>query len=129
MKASIAMLILLVSAGTGAPAMATVSVRPGDQEQTQKMLVHYEDLNVNTAAGAEQLYHRISLAAHAVCTDVGLPSSLTLHRIYKQCRQTAMEQAVAAVDRPKLTALYDQHFPDNPLVAAKVSGRSLRSVG
>ncbi|HZF28060.1 MAG TPA: UrcA family protein [Gammaproteobacteria bacterium] len=129
MKTSIAMLVLLVSAGVGAPAMATVSTRAGDQGQTQKVLVRYGDLNVNTAAGAEQLYHRISLAAHEVCTDVGLPSYLTLHHIYQQCRQTAVEQAVATVDRPKLTALYDRHFPDNPLVAAKSSGRSLRSVG
>ena len=129
MKTSIAMLVLLVSAGVGAPAMATVSTHRADQEQTQKVLVRYGDLNVNTQEGAEQLYHRLSLAAHEVCTDVGQPSALNLHRLYQQCRQTAMEQAVATVDSPKLTALYDVHFPGNPLVAAKPSGRSLRSVG
>ena len=129
MKASIAMLVLLVSAGVGAPALATISARPDDSAETHKVLVRYQDLNVNTERGAEQLYHRISFAAHEVCGDVTAPSYLILNRAYQQCRQTTLKQAVAAVDRPKLTALYDQHYPDSPLVAAKASSHGSRSVG
>ena len=128
MKTSIATLLLLVSAGVGAPAMATSSARPSEQEQTREIVVRYGDLNVNTEKGAEQLYRRISYAAHEACSDIVSPSYLLLDRAYLQCRQTAMEDAVARVDRPKLTALYDRHFPGNPL-ANNRAAHDTRSVG
>lgn len=126
MKTSIAMLVLLVGAGAGAPAFATVAAQPTEQEQTHKVVVQYGDLNVNTAKGAEQLYSRISSAAHEVCGDVIAP--LRLDTAYLRCRQSAMQNAVAAVGRPKLTALYDQHFPENPLVNNR-RAHGERSVG
>ncbi|HEX5048179.1 MAG TPA: UrcA family protein [Gammaproteobacteria bacterium] len=126
MKTSIAMLVLLVGAGAGAPAMATISAQPAEQQQTHKIVVQYGDLNVNSAKGAEQLYSRISSAAHEVCGDVIAP--LRLDTAYLRCRQTAMEDAVAKVGHPKLTALYDQHFPENPLVNNR-RAHGQRSVG
>jgi UrcA family protein len=129
MNTSIATLVLLGSAVVGTPALAAISAHAGEQEETHKMVVHYGDLNVNTELGAQELYRRISYAAHEVCGDVTDPAYSTLDHAYQQCRRTAMEQAVAKVDRPILTALYDQHFPDNPLVVAKPSGHGSRSVG
>lgn len=130
MKTSMVTLVLLVGASVGAPAMATVTARAGEQQETHKMLVHYGDLNVNTETGAHELYRRISYAAHEVCGEATDPSYSTLTLEYQKCRQAAMEQAVAKVDRAKLTELYDQHFPDYPLVvAAKPSGHGSHSVG
>jgi UrcA family protein len=129
MKTSIATVVLLVGAGLGAPAMATTSSRLDQPAETHQVRVHYGDLNPSTRNGATELYRRISFAAHEVCGDVMLPSFVNLSRAYRQCRQTAMEDAVAKVDAPKLTALYDRHFPDNPLIASKPNGRGARAVG
>ena len=129
MKTTIATLVLLIGAGTGAPAMATVSQSLSAPAETHQVRVHYGDLNVSSATGAAELYRRISFAAHEVCGDVTISSYLNLSRAYRECRQTAMEEAVAKVDRPKLTALYDRHFPDNPLIATKANGRGARAVG
>jgi len=122
MKTSIALLVLLIGVGLEAPAMATASARPSNQEHTYGVLVRYGDLNVNTAKGAEQLYRRISYAAHEACSDVVAPSYALLGAAYRRCRQTAVEDAVAKVDRPRLTALYGQHFPENPLLNDKPHG-------
>ncbi|HET7132387.1 MAG TPA: UrcA family protein [Gammaproteobacteria bacterium] len=129
MKTSIATLAVLVGAIAAAPAMATNLSRFSGQTETHKVRVHYADLNLGTASGAEQLYRRISFAAHEVCGDVTVPSFVNQNRAYRECRRTAVEDAVAKVDRPKLTALYDRHFPDNPLVASKPNGRGAGAVG
>ena len=107
MKISIATLVLLASAAAAAPAMATVPA-PGAQD-THTARVRYGDLNASTESGAEQLYGRLSFAAHEVCSDVTAPSYLTLNRAYQDCRRQALENAVAHLDQPKLTALYDHH--------------------
>jgi UrcA family protein len=127
MKTSIAMLVLLVAASVGAPAMATISTKP-NAEQAHQVRVRYGDLNLNTEQGADELYRRISYAAHEVCSDVVVPSYVLLESAYRQCRQTAMQDAVAKVDRPRLTALYDRHFPENPL-ANNNQPHGSRSVG
>src|SRR5262245_29998722 len=74
MKTSIATLILLVSAGVGAPALATTSARTNDQEVTHQAVVRYGDIDVKTEHGVHELYRRISLAAHEVCDEDGVPS-------------------------------------------------------
>jgi UrcA family protein len=129
MKTSIATLVLVAGAVAAAPAMATNLPSFGDPPETHSVRVHYADLNLSTASGAEELYRRISFAAHEVCGDVTVPSFVNQNRAYRECRRTAVEDAVAKVDRPKLTALYDRHFPDNPLVASKPNGRGAGAVG
>jgi UrcA family protein len=67
--------------------------------------VKYADLNLNTAAGATVLYRRIRGAADQVC---GVSSDRDLARVTqaKACAAHAVADAVAAVNAPILTSIY-----------------------
>jgi UrcA family protein len=68
-------------------------------------VVSFRDLNLNTTEGAEVLYKRIKSAAKEVC---GVSYSFDLARMYvpQTCISEAVARAVAQVDRPMLTSLY-----------------------
>jgi UrcA family protein len=129
MRISIAALATLASLGLGAtaPAMAT-ALRSAEQPGVSQKVVHFGDLNLNTEHGADQLYRRLNFAARDVCSDNGDMYYLTQSRAYHQCRRNALERAVAQLDEPKVTAIYDGHFPSNP-IEGRTPGRGARSVG
>ncbi len=88
---------LMVLAATQAPAMALgVSVK-------------YNDLDIQTAAGASKLYERIREAAAQVCPQV---SSLELqrHAAAVRCQEAAVAQAVNSIASPQLAAIYAAKF-------------------
>jgi UrcA family protein len=67
-------------------------------------VVSFHDLNLNSPEGAAVLYRRINAAAYEVC---GSPdrydlSELKLHR----CVKDAVSRAIAQVNSPMLTSLY-----------------------
>jgi len=72
-----------------------------------KVTVHYADLNLNTEAGAETLYHRIGGAARFVCGDEG--RSLTEQHQWQQCYHDSVDHAVDTVHSPLLTSLNKGH--------------------
>jgi len=84
-------------------AALTTGVRAADAPQVQ---VKYADLNVNTPAGAAALYQRIRFAADQVCA---LPNARDLAVLAKvqACTHHAVAHAVATVNNPTLTGLYD----------------------
>lgn len=69
--------------------------------------VRYADLNLATAQGADALYARIVSAARQVCLRdrLDLRDLHGLERV-KACEARAIEQAVHAVNSPRLAALY-----------------------
>ncbi len=81
----------------------TTGVRAADVPQMQ---VKYADLNVNTPAGAAALYQRIRFAADQVCA---LPNARNLAVLAKvqACTDHAVANAVATVNNPSLTDLYE----------------------
>ena len=85
-------------------ASATSGGNPNDTEDTQGAKVTYEDLNINTLAGASILYHRIEHAARQVCGADGEPAP---HGQWRTCYRMAIAAAVAKVDSPWLTAIHD----------------------
>jgi len=123
MKTSIARLAAFATAAvvTGMPALvfATTATHPGPSEHVYQTVVRYGDLDLSTNQGADHLYVRLDRAAHQVCGDTGDPLFLEARHSYRVCEQKAIEHAVAQLGRPKLTATYDQHFPNQPL--ARVS--------
>ena len=72
-------------------------------EATRSVRVSYADLNLTTQAGAATLYGRIRSAARQVCGYEG-PS-------FTSCFKKAVGDAVAQVNSPQLTALYQGKSP------------------
>ncbi len=69
------------------------------------MTVSYFDLDLSTPAGVQTLYDRTKQAARSVCASF---ASKELGRLAfrRDCYEQAVDDAVATVDRPALTALY-----------------------
>jgi UrcA family protein len=87
-----------------APAWADTGTAP------RSVTVRFEDLNINSARGAAQLYHRIEHAAEDVCG--GNPAPLRLLKIesvYASCVRGAVSGAVARVNHPAVTAYAAAH--------------------
>lgn len=71
--------------------------------------VRYGDLNVSNASGAAVMLQRIDDAATEACG--AFKGSLREYRLVVQrstCHRESMERAVAAVDSPALSALFQQ---------------------
>jgi UrcA family protein len=81
---------------------------PGAPEAEQ-ITVRFGDLNVDQTAGAAVLYRRIHNAAESVCGEPQLPGSRIVSYSWRRCVAQAVDRAVAAVDRPALTAYYRAH--------------------
>src|ERR1044071_5030504 len=87
----------------------------------ESVRVMYPDLDLNTSRGTKNLYRRLKSAAQDVCGSLYDIEFLAEMRKVERCQQTAMENAVMEVNKPKLTALYDKHFPHTPIVDVRVS--------
>jgi UrcA family protein len=87
-------------------ASASASANPNDTDELSQK-VNYEDLNVDTLAGASILYHRIERAARAVCGADRPDRELPPHGQWKSCYRLAIAGAVAKVNSPWLTAIHD----------------------
>jgi UrcA family protein len=68
-------------------------------------VVSFRDLNLNSAEGVEVLYKRIRSAAHEVCADP-LRYDLSESKL-KPCIDEAMSRAIAQINSPMLTGLYE----------------------
>jgi UrcA family protein len=81
----------------------TVGAHAADVPQVH---VNYAGLNLSTNAGATVLYQRIRGAADLVC---GVSDSRDLARVSqaKACAKQAIAEAVAAVNAPALTGVYE----------------------
>jgi UrcA family protein len=67
-------------------------------------VVSFKDLNLNSAEGIDVLYKRIRSAAHDVCAD---PYRYDLSEFaLRPCIADAMSRAIAQVNNPMLTSLY-----------------------
>lgn len=73
-----------------------------------QVAVHYDDLRLSNPAGARTLLVRLKSAARQVCG--GLPEKTDLGGVvgYQGCLRGSLEQAVATLDRPEVTALYHE---------------------
>ena len=70
--------------------------------------VNFEDLDLRTAAGNEQLYRRIRTGAESVCRTSEGRDLADIAR-HKSCMEDAVADAVAKIDKPTLTASYLAH--------------------
>ena len=94
-------------------------------DETSTTTVHFADLDLNSHYGAQHLFLRLKNAAVSVCGDANDPVAFDERIGILQCQQKAVEQAVARIDRPLLTAIFAQRFPHEPaIVSASLSEAS-----
>lgn len=91
-------LVLLCTAAV----MATAAIA---KETVTSVSVSYVATDLANPAGAEALYRRIQRAARLVCQQPDM-RELTEDRLYKQCFDRAVDEAVAKVDSSAVTALH-----------------------
>jgi UrcA family protein len=109
---STAMLLVAAVSQSAARAAAESGTTAIDgMEQTR---VHFGDLNVERQEGAAVLYRRIERAAERVCGEPQLTGSYFISPFWRSCVRQAVEQAVATVDRPALTAYHREHVGSSP---------------
>jgi UrcA family protein len=91
--------------------------------EPRSVIVHFEDLNTNSARGAAILYQRIKSAAETVCDDPGPRRSLALLSRYASCVRGTIGVAVAKVNRPAVTeyAAARGIIPADPLIKGKLA--------
>jgi len=94
---------------TACTALAT-GARAGDVPQVH---VRYADLNIDTDAGADVLYRRIRAAANQVCA---IPDNRDLAALAgtRVCVNRAIGEAVAMVESPTLTKVYESKMGISP---------------
>jgi UrcA family protein len=84
----------------------------GSALQAHAITVKYTDLDLNRPADVRILYHRIRFAAKESCGLGEITGSHLKLASWEVCVAGAVEQAVAKVDRPALTAYHRQHTAD-----------------
>jgi UrcA family protein len=112
MKQSTAWLALITLAS------AAASANPREEEIRSEK-VNFVDLNLNTLAGVNILYDRITHAARLVCAPA---DEFAHHAEYAKCCQTAVDAAIAKVNNPLLSAVH-QNRQGGPKLAALQSLR------
>ncbi len=95
-----------------AVAMATaVHATPSrSDEMRHSAAVYFSDLSFNRPADVAALYERINFAADQVCGPRATTGSYSTSPGYLRCHAKAIEEAVARVNRPELTAFHAQHL-------------------
>lgn len=93
----------LVAVATFATCIITTA-QAGTGSDRRSELVQFADLDMTRAAGAAALYQRLRSAARRVCREQEPGRHLDLKKRQTICMNTAIGNAVTAVNRPALTA-------------------------
>jgi UrcA family protein len=100
-----AVAIWLIAIATETATAQSAPGAPGAVESAER--VTYADLDLNSAAGARTLLHRIDLAARRICGPSSHsplePRAASLNR---RCVIEAVDMAVARIDAPLLAAVH-----------------------
>jgi UrcA family protein len=89
----------------GCPAMEG-SVQAAEQ-QYDRAIVSYGDLNLDSEQGARALYARLRSGAEDVCSSFE-GRDLALKKLWQSCFDSAVASAVAQINRTGLTTLHNQ---------------------
>lgn len=97
---------LLIAVGITLPAVASAGA-PGQAEDTS-IKVSYEDLNIDSAAGARVLYARLKRASEKVCHVGSLAEQGSIERVRNSrvCYDEVLSDAVESIDSDALTRIH-----------------------
>jgi UrcA family protein len=96
-------------------AVGATSEVPAFTEQ-KSVVVHYQPGELDTNAGAEELYQTLFRVARVVCGESGYTKELSVFMEQKRCEHAALANAVSSASSANLTAAYNRHFPNEPLI-------------
>jgi UrcA family protein len=88
------------------------SPQPVGLEQHSSM-VRTADLDLNRPKDVARLYNRIALAADQLCGPRAVGGMNYTSADYARCYADAVSRAVAHIDRPSVTAYFQQHSSDS----------------
>jgi len=99
--------ILSLTAAVVCSLTSFANAQAGPNGDVPKITVSLADLDVSKPAGANVLYGRIRGAARAVC---GLYDSrlLVMIALSRACYRSAVDNAVAQINQPLLTAVHER---------------------
>lgn len=97
----------------------------GDNGDVPQAVVKFGDLNLSSRDGAAALYGRIKVAAYAVCGSFDTDRrDLTNLAALNTCVHNAVRDAVAKVNQPTLSAIYNARNRDPlPITVATAQNR------
>ena len=97
----------------------------GDNGDVPQAVVKFRDLNLSSPDGAAALYGRIKVAAHDVCRSLGTDiRDLPVMSAHDTCVHIAVRNAVAKVNQPALSAIYNARNSDPlPITVATAQNR------
>jgi UrcA family protein len=97
-------------------ALAFQSAHAAPPQDVPFVSVHFADLDLSSAAGAQVLYQRLRGAAKSVCGPLD-DRNVSRHMAFDACVKAAIGGAVAKVDQPLVTAYYKAQRSDhNPTI-------------
>jgi UrcA family protein len=96
---------LFVASALAMLAATSTSFAASPDTDVPSVAVRYDDLNLQTTAGVDALYHRISNAARDVCPDSHSRDLLTV-TASERCQAAAVSRAVQELNNPKLAMLH-----------------------
>src|SRR5215468_4280351 len=100
-------LAAFMAAAAASGAVGATSLVPANTEQ-RSVVVHYQPAELDSTAGAEELYQTLSRAARSACDDeVGAIIQLTERMQIRHCEQAAIADAVSTVSSANLTTQYN----------------------
>jgi UrcA family protein len=89
------------------PARAETAASGPDEVEVHSETVHFDDLNLSSPKDAKRLYTRLRGAAETVCGDYDVRDFVDT-REARKCENDAVAEAVAKVNQPLLTSVYDR---------------------
>ncbi len=100
-----------ISAAAAAPQTEIVVTGESNTslEQVHRVVVRYGDLRLDQPSGVAVLHDRITTAADNACGADHLTGQSYVSPFWRRCVKAAVDEAVAAVNRPDLTAYHDRH--------------------
>jgi UrcA family protein len=111
MKTSIGQTITalaLTASFFGASSMALADQPAPPKSSEPAIRIGFRDLDLSKANDVAELYARLKNAARLVCVDSSSPWDARRTESIKRCYSAVVDDAVAQINQPKLTALHQQ---------------------
>jgi UrcA family protein len=89
-------------------------------------VVKFGDVDVTRPAGKQELYRRLTRAAHSVCRSLDPSESgmkLQLTPLYRACLDQAMAGAVSQINRPEFTEYVASRMPKTDHAGIQLAAR------